>query len=343
MLGTPSLLEKTLADFKKTLQEKVIHKFMTGERNHDVSGEFIYSSKNVHNSYYIHDGENEKYAVRGGIGQKDAMDVFGVHSGELAYECNNIDYSSRCFFSLNGENNMDSSYIVDCDHLNNSFGSIAVRKKEYCILNKQYDEKTYNEMKEKIISQMDSVPCIDKKGRIYKYGEFFPAELSPHAYNETLAQEYVPIDEERAGEMGYSWDKVEEKSYVPTKNWKELPENIGKVDDSILSEIILCQAWDLDKKSAQNHKCTKAFRITQNELTMYKKWNMPLPTKCPNTRNFELSQLRTAPNFWHRSCMCELKNHPHGTGKCTNEFETAYSPDKSEIVYCEGCYQQEVS
>ena len=34
--------------------------------------------------------------------------------------------------------------------------------------------------------------------------------------------------------------------------------------------------------------------------------------------------------------------HAHGTEPCPNEFETTYSPDRPEIVYCEQCYQQEV-
>ncbi len=342
ILSSHSALQKAMSDFNKLVQEEALHKFMTGERNHNVSGEFIYGSKNVHNSYYINDGENEKYAVRGGAGEKDAMDVFGVHAGELAYECNNIDFSSRCFFSVNGENNMDCSYLVDCDHLNNSFACIAVRKKEYCILNKQYDEKTYKELKEKIISQMSDVTYKDGKGRIYKYGEFFPMEICTHKYNETLAQEYVPITEEKAKELGYSWDNVEEKSYVPTKSWKDLSDNIEQIDDSILSEIILCEAWDLDKTTAQKHKCTKAFRIIPNELIMYKKWNIPLPRKCPNTRNFEMSQLRNSINLWHRSCMCNKDNHFHGNDKCEIKFKTSYAPDRPETIYCEKCYQQEV-
>lgn len=342
MLGSYPLLIKTFNDFKKTIKEAVVHKFMTGERNHSVSGEFISNSKNVHDSYYIDNGENEKYAVRGGVGQKDSMDVFGVHSGELCYECNNIDFSSRCFFSVNGENNMNSSYLLDCDHTNNSFGCISIRKNEYCILNKKYSKEDYEELKEKIISQMSEIPYTDKKGKIYKYGEFFPAELSPFYYNETIAQEYAPINEEKAKEMGYLWDNVEEKSYIPTKSWKDLPDTIKETGDEILSEIILCQAWDENKEKAQNHNCTKAFRITQNELSMYKKWNIPLPRKCPNTRYFEMSQLRNLPIFWHRSCMCKIENHIHGAQKCENEFETAYSPDRSEIVYCETCYQQEI-
>ncbi len=30
------------------------------------------------------------------------------------------------------------------------------------------------------------------------------------------------------------------------------------------------------------------------------------------------------------------------TDSCPNEFQTAYAPDRTEIVYCEQCYQAEV-
>lgn len=344
MLGSRSSLEKNFSDFKKAVRGKAIHKFMTGERNYNVSGELLYGCKNVHKSFYIHDGENEKYAVRGGVGQKDSMDVFGCHSGELIYECNSVDFSSRCFFGTNAENNVSAVYALDCEHANNIFGCTGIRKKDYCILNKQYDEKTYKELLPKIIDQMRTLPYKDKIGKTYGYGEFFPAELSPHAYNESIAQEWMPLEEHKARELGYEWDSAEEKSYIPTISWKELPETIGETGDDILSEIILCQAWDEDKKSAQNHKCTKAFRIIENELIMYKRFGVPLPRKCPNSRYFELSQMRNKPNFWHRACMCEKINHPnHLDIRCPNEFETSYSPDRPETVYCEQCYQQEVS
>ncbi|MBU1255355.1 hypothetical protein KKH35_00610, partial [Patescibacteria group bacterium] len=58
--------------------------------------------------------------------------------------------------------------------------------------------------------------------------------------------------------------------------------------------------------------------------------------------------------LWHRKCQCAghqsnnkiYKNtieHPHHKDKhCPNEFETSYSPDRKEIVYCEACYNKEV-
>jgi hypothetical protein len=133
-----------------------------------------------------------------------------------------------------------------------------------------------------------------------------------------------------------------DKEYVPTKKWDELPDTILEVDDSITKETILCEDWDKDKEKAKEHKCSMAFKITPDELAIYRKFNLPLPRKCPNSRNFEKFQLRNPINIWHRQCMCD-KDHPHHTGQCTNEFETSYSPDRKEIVYCEECYQQEVS
>ena len=53
-------------------------------------------------------------------------------------------------------------------------------------------------------------------------------------------------------------------------------------------------------------------------------------------------EMRNPMKLWHRTCMCD-KNHLNHTGKCTNEFETSYSPDRPEIIYCEQCYQQEVN
>ena len=349
-LASATALEKAKDRFNDLVRKEAIHKFLTGSKNENVSGEFIYNSKNVHRSYYIHNGENEKYAIRGGEGQKDTMDGFGVHAGELSYECNNIDFSSQAFFSVNGENHLDTNYAVDCDSVEHLFGCIAMRKKKYCILNKEYSEQEFAELKSKIIVQMAQVPYTDRQGRIYRYGEFFPFEIAPYSYNETLAQEYLPVTQLRAEELGYVWQITEDKKYDNLKSWKDLPESVDAVSDTILSEAILCKAWDTDKNLAQAHRCTKGFRLIPNELAVYKSFGLPLPRQCANTRNFELAGLRNPVDFYQRQCACDYEVHKnraqhshHPTGRCSNEFETSYSPDRPEIVYCEQCYQSEIA
>ena len=67
--------------------------------------------------------------------------------------------------------------------------------------------------REKIIAQMKEMPYIDKAGRKYFYGEFFPTELSPFPYNETIAQEYAPLTKNQAEESSYPWQEVADKEY----------------------------------------------------------------------------------------------------------------------------------
>ncbi len=126
--------KKATEKFKELIGQKALHKFMSGEQNYDVSGNFIYNSKNVHNSFLAYDGENTKYLVRG-FKQRDSMDTFGVNAGELAYESNNVDFSSNVLFSINGENNFKTEYVADSFNVKNLFGCISLRKEEYCILN----------------------------------------------------------------------------------------------------------------------------------------------------------------------------------------------------------------
>jgi len=81
--------------------------------------------------------------------------------------------------------------------------------------------------------------------------------------------------------------------------------------------------------------------------------NLPLPRLCPNCRHYQRLKQRNPLKLWHRRCQCAGKKsengvyknttgHFHGEGRCPNEFETSYSPDRKEVVYCEHCYQAEV-
>jgi len=211
-----------------------------------------------------------------------------------------------------------------------------MRDKQYCILNKQYTEEEYEELLPKIIKHMNEMPYVDKKGRKYVYGDFYPSEISQFSYNETSAQEFFPMKKEETEAAGFLWKESKDKNYKITVESKDLPDSILDVKEDIISQIIGC-----GHKGECNEQCATAFRIIPQELQFYKSHNLPLPRLCPNCRHGQRVQNRNPVKLWHRQCMCD-KNHPHHAGKCTNEFETSYSPDRKEIVYCEQCYQAEV-
>jgi len=200
------------------------------------------------------------------------------------------------------------------------------------------------------IEHMNTMPYIDKKDRTYKYGEFFPPGLSPFAYNETIAQEYFSLTREQAIEQGYRWKDPEEKDRPkPTIKAEDLPDHIKDVSDSVTREVIECANAHKDTMS----QCTKVFKIIPQESEFYRKMNIPLPRLCPNCRHFQRIKQRNPLKLWKRQCQCAgetsdnglYKNtteHPHGKSHCQNEFYTAYSSDRPEIIYCEECYKKEV-
>ncbi len=189
------------------------------------------------------------------------------------------------------------------------------------------------------------MPYSDKQRRIYGHGELTPIELSPFQYNETIAQEFFPLTPERARAENYPWYEQEKRAYTITKKSEELPDSIMEVSEEITNEIIECA-----HKGKCNDQCATAFKIIPQEILFYKKFNLPLPRLCPNCRHGMRLKLKNPMKLWHRECMCDygihsnsVKHAHHPSGRCPNEFETSYSPDRKEIVYCEECYQAEVA
>jgi len=296
-----------------------------------TTGDNVKNSKNADFCFDASGVEDGKFFTWVYATMKDSYDI-GAGSGidnERLYECWDTNQCSDVKFSGVVYGSHSASYCWNCHGSSNLFGCYGLRNKQYCILNTQYTKEEYEELLPKIKAHMMEMPYVDKKGRIYKYGEFFPTELSPFAYNETIAQEYFPLTKEDALERGYAWRDPDTKGYAPTVLSKNLPDHIRDVPNSITKEIIQCAHASDSKASA----CTTAFRIIPEELSFYRRMNLPLPRLCPNCRHYGRLAQRNPLKLWHRKCMKE---------GCVNEFETSYAPERPEIVYCESCYQKEV-
>jgi hypothetical protein len=330
-------------------------KYLHGVSNQNVSGEYIFNSKNAKNSYIIEGGENIRYCqYLYTPTAKDAYDHtnWGEKS-ELTYEClqvgmniRNVRFSAHCWPGL-----QDIEYSIYCMSSSDLFGCVGVRSGQYCILNKQYTKEEYEALVPKIREHMREMPYRDSVGRVYAYGEFFPYEVCPWGYNETVAQEFFPLSKEEALRQGIRWREDQKREHEPTIKSEEIPDSILEVQDGIISEILACS-----HQGDCAHHCTSAFRVLPEELGFYKKMNIPLPDLCPNCRHYRRAKLRSPIQIWSRHCQCvgnsseggvyknTSKKHPSHelSGPCPNEFETSYAPDRPEIVYCEQCYNAEV-
>jgi len=316
-------------ELDEIIKNKTIHRYAQIFNSQNAVGDYIGSSKNVTKSFVVQNSENISYGYRVLSGSKDCYDAQGQASGELIYESVATSFSTfRDYFTYICVGSKECEYSFMCKNCSNCFACFGLTNSKYCVFNKQYEKGEYFELVEKIKKQMNDMPYIDEKGRIYKYGEFFPFDMSPFGYNETNASEYFPILKENAISMGYPWREKEEKNYNLTIESTNLPDNIKDVDNLILDHIIGCP-----NNGKQETLCSSAFKITSEELQFYRQKNLPLPRYCPNCRHFERLNYRNYFSIYNRSCMNK---------GCNNTFKTTYAPDRPEIVYCESCYQKEV-
>jgi len=326
--------------FYKEIYLSAIHKYADIINCNNVSGDHIKNARNCKMCFDIggDDTENCKYVNVSGFKAKDLFDT-GPGAGwgsELLYGAVDVNEGNRLVGCIVVYSSNEVNYSINCHSCSYCFGCIGLRNKNYCILNRQYSKEEYEILLPKIIEHMKTMPYIDVKGHTFVFGDFFPSEICPFAYNETVAQEYFPVSKDQAIEFGATWKEVSERNYTISADSENLPNDIKDVKDSITKEIIGCA-----HKGLCEHPCTTAFKITEQELQFYRKFNITLPRICPNCRHYERLVKRTPLKLWHRQCMCE-KDHPQHEGRCPNEFETSYAPERPEIVYCEKCYQQEV-
>src|SRR3989344_4014278 len=303
-LGSFNEIQKLKEEFKNLIQSS-LHKYSNIIKSVNCTGDNIRSSKNCKMVFNTYNTEDSKYSLRI-LNSRDCYDILGAAQVELMCEYLAGGYSSyKSVFSMFANNTRESFYTDFCHDSGHMFGSIGVRKKEYCILNKQYTKEQYEELVPKIIQHMNDMPYVDSKGRIYKYGEFFPTELSPFAYNETVAQEYFPLTKEQALEQGYKWKDKAARNYKIEIKTENLPDNIKDVNEDIINKVIECAHYAQNEHPANcEASCTEAFKIISDELQFYRRMNLPLPRLCPNCRHYERLKQRNPLKLWHRSCMC---------------------------------------
>lgn len=322
-------------------------RYIQGIQNDNVSGEYINHSRNVRYSYLVSEGENLKYCqYLQTPGAKDSYDysIWGTATSFVYEVCqtglgsNNLKFCVSSWVSVH-----DLEYTFFSQSSSYLFGCVGLRNKQYCILNKQYSKEEYEALVPKIKKHMDEMPYIDSQKRVYKYGEFFPPEFSPFAYNEATTQDQFPLTKEEALAQGYTWRDSEDRQLAIDIEAKDLPDRISDVQDDILSKVISCE-----HQAQCNDQCTKAFRLIAQELEFYRRLNIPLPRLCFRCRAAERLAQRAHLDIYKRTCMCEggYKNtapHTHGEAHCTVIFETSIAPSQPDIVYCDSCYQAEVA
>ena len=294
-----------------------------GRMNVNSSGEYVFESRNAHFMYQVKFVEDGKYGQF--LTTKPIKDIYDYtewgSNAQRICDCitvglaaDNIRFCYGCW-----DNVRDLEYCMYVVGGANLFGCVGLRKKQYCILNKQYTKEEFEKLRARIIRDMTSRPYQDQNGRIYPYGEFFPPELSFYDANETTIMDYYPLTKEDARRQGLRWRDPTPPEHTSTIRSEDIPDSISEVTDAILNEILECSS------------CKRAFRLVKAELGLLRRFGFPIPRQCPECRQKGRLHRLNPPRLWDRTC-----------AKCGTAIKTSYAPERPEIVYCESCYQQEV-
>lgn len=285
-------------------------KYAESRNVENCEGDFLIHCKNCHECFDCEHCEDCRYCSdlkKGGevnFGNGD-ISYFGA-SVQNSYECTSLGNASHSVLFSNmawGVHDVWYSWLC-VNGAHDLFGCVGLSNQKYCIFNKPYSKDEYFDLRDKIIEHMKETG---------EWGEFFPAELSPFPYNESLAHEHFPLTKEEVLRREWRWREDDVSDFQPQK--VIVPENIQDADESLCQEILACQ------ETGRN------FKLQKSELSFYKKMNLPIPRFCPDVRH-RRRLARHPGRFLHQKSCAE----------CGTEIQTTHGADGHENVLCEKCY-----
>ena len=95
------------------------------------------------------------------------------------------------------------------------------------------------------------------------------------------------IQEEHFNWSDYESPQPEVKKIIQAD---KLPENVLDIPDDILNWAIKCEVTNMP------------FRIIKQELDFYRKHNLPIPKRHPDTRHLDRMKLRNPRKLFKRDC-----------------------------------------
>lgn len=277
----------------------------------ESTGDYLFECKNIRDAFEISKSEDSRY-IFSSKEVKDCLGTIGYGTkSERLLEVVATGFSSNVIGSYGAENSRDILYSFYISNCNDCIGCDALKNGKHSIFNKEYSKEEYEKIREHIVIE------LTEQGL---YGLMIPPELAPFAYNETIAQDNMPLTREEAIAQGFRWeDDIQVTKGKETIAPGQIPDHICDVTDDIVNEVLKCTT------------CERNYKITAQELLLYRKMTLPIPRKCFYCRHTDRVRRRGPYKFWDREC-----------AHCAKVIKTNYSPNQPEIVYCESCYQQEV-
>ncbi len=184
-----------------------------------------------------------------------------------------------------------------------------MRQNEYCILNKQYTKDEFEKLSAKIAEHMVETG---------EFSKFFPANLRPFAYNESVANEFFPMKRTEVVAINWKW-KDDVDSFAESVSDYKIADDIADVDDEILDKVLVCEVSG------------RPYKVVKQELDFYRKMKLPVSRLAPKERLSRRFQSKAQHKLFERKC-----------SECGVGFSTVFDLKTADEIYCEPCYLKKV-
>ncbi len=268
------------------------------ENSRDVYGVSVFDSERVYHCMLTWSGKDCYDSIGGLKFELCANDLCSVESSNMRMDI-------LCLNSINLE------YSEFCDNCEDCFGCIGLRHKKFCIFNRQYTEEEYWPLVDAIKTAML------ERG---EYGDFFPHQMNPIAFNASHAMALWPTEEQEARRIGMRWYSFNDEKNGEASAMSELPQRLVDTTDAILDQKFRCPAT------------SRIFRYVKPELDFHRTMNLALPRVHPSIRRYGRAAQQFAMRLHHRSC-----------DKCGAGMQSRIPDSHKGTVYCQKCYEELVT
>ncbi|MFN8390323.1 MAG: hypothetical protein U0136_08545 [Bdellovibrionota bacterium] len=294
---TVERIERIQQSFETMLEEQAIFPESFSRVAEDCSGDHIYECASAHNSFDVKRCERIWNCFTAHALDNCADISFTGNTARFAYNSLTMVEAERVICSHVIQSSYDIAYSEFCRGSHDLIGCNGLRNAEYCILNRQYSKDDYTALRDQIIDGMK------QRG---EWGEFFPAHLSPFAYNESIAGDYAPLSQAEAAHRGLRWREP-----------RPIARSNEATNASPQQQFLSCAATG------------RQFKLIPAEIHFAERMRLPLPRLCPDERRRRLLARRPFRCLTYRQCAL-----------CKTPLETDQPANRS--VLCETCYLEKL-
>lgn len=143
----------TMEAFER-MKRTVPRKYMHERQTENCTGDYIYEARNTFHSFDVQKIEDSMY-MNNVLDVKDCYDCSYMHiDSQGNYECMSVLNSYNCMFCTMTYYCADVLYGEQLWNCHDCLGCVTLKRKEYCILNKQYPKEEYFKLKDEIVAEL---------------------------------------------------------------------------------------------------------------------------------------------------------------------------------------------